>query len=301
MYYNNDTILFFNGKFVKAKDASIDLYSQSLHYGYAVFEGIKAYATEEGTKIFKAEEHYERLINSAKSLHMPFNYSVAEMVDITYELLRKNNFTNAYIRPLVSSSPNMSLSKGKESYLSIAAWEWTNGYLSQQMRLMTSTYQRPNPDAFHIEAKVCGHYVNSIMACQEAKDKGYDEAILLDANGFIAEGPGANVFIEKEGQLFTPPKGNILPGITRATVFELCEILNIKAEERFFTAEEMRNADAAFFCGTAAEIVELTSLDDITFKKDWKDSLGFKIQQAYRRKVLNQTILSIQNSQELVS
>src|SRR5882757_4642173 len=206
MYYNNNTIIYFNGEFVKAADAKMDLYSQSLHYGYAVFEGIKSYETANGTKIFKAKEHYDRLRHSAQVMQMPFDISTEELTRLSYEVLEKNNFTNAYLRPVVFCSPNMSLSKGKEAYLTIVAWEWTNGYLANKMRLMTSSFCRPNPGAFHIEAKVSGHYVNSILACQEAKDKGFDEAILLDADGFVAEGPGANVFIEKDGVLYTPPK-----------------------------------------------------------------------------------------------
>jgi branched-chain amino acid aminotransferase len=288
MYYNNDTIIYFNGEFVKAADAKTDLYGQSLHYGYAVFEGIKSYETENGAIIFKAKEHYDRLRYSARVMQMPFEVSSEELTRLTYEVLERNNFTNAYIRPVVFSSANMSLSKGKESFLAITAWEWTNGYLSNKMRLMTSSFCRPNPGAFHIEAKVSGHYVNSILACQEAKDNGYDEAILLDINGFVAEGPGANVFIEKDGVLFTPPKGNILPGITRTTVFEICAELNIPVREKLFTAEEMRQADAAFYCGTAAEIVALESLDGCVFPKEWNESYGRTIQQAYQCLVLEQ-------------
>ncbi len=237
MYYNNDTIIYFNGEFVKAADAKMDLYSQSLHYGYSVFEGIKSYETANGIKIFKAKEHYDRLRHSAKVMQMPFDIGTEELTRLTYEVLKKNNFSNAYIRPVVFCSPNMSLSKGKEAFLAIVAWEWTNGYLANKMRLMTSSYCRPNPGAFHIEAKVSGHYVNSILACQEAKDSGFDEAILLDTNGFVAEGPGANVFIEKDGILYTPAKGNILPGITRATVIDICHELNITIVEKLFTAE----------------------------------------------------------------
>lgn len=285
MYYNNDTIIYFNGEFVKAADAKMDLYSQSLHYGYSVFEGIKSYETANGIKIFKAKEHYDRLRHSAKVMQMPFDIGTEELTRLTYEVLKKNNFSNAYIRPVVFCSPNMSLSKGKEAFLAIVAWEWTNGYLANKMRLMTSSYCRPNPGAFHIEAKVSGHYVNSILACQEAKDSGFDEAILLDTNGFVAEGPGANVFIEKDGILYTPAKGNILPGITRATVIDICHELNITIVEKLFTAEEMRNADSAFYCGTAAEIVVLESLDNAVFKKDWEESLGYIIQQAYQCKV----------------
>jgi branched-chain amino acid aminotransferase len=288
MYYNNNTIIYFNGEFVKATNAKMDLYSQSLHYGYAVFEGIKSYQTDNGIKIFKAKEHYDRLRHSAAVMKMPFDISTEALIQLSYAVLEKNNFSDAYLRPVVFCSPNMSLSKGREAFLTITAWEWTNGYLANKMRLMTSSFCRPNPDAFHIDAKVSGHYVNSILACQEARDHGFDDALLLDGNGFVAEGPGANVFYEKDGILFTPAKGNILPGITRATVIEICNELNFQVIEKLFTLGEMLQADAAFYCGTAAEIVALESLDDITFKKNWEESLGYIIQQAYKCRVLEQ-------------
>ncbi len=285
MYYNDDTVIYFDGNFMKAKEAGTDLYGQSLHYGYSVFEGIKSYSTDYGTKIFKAEEHYKRLKRSAQLMHIPFDYSVEQLTALTYELLERNGFTDAYIRPLITCSPNMSLSKGKRSYLSLLAWEWNNGYLADRMKIMTSAFQRPNPKAFRVEAKVGGHYVNSILACQDAKDKGYDEALVLDENGYVAESSGANVFYEKEGKLFTPAKGSILPGITRQTVFEICNVLDIPVQETFFKPEEMRGADAAFFCGTAAEIVALDSLDDIAFTKNWEDTVSIKVQQAYMKLV----------------
>ncbi len=287
MYYNENTIIYFNGEFVKAKEAKIDLYSQSLHYGYAVFEGIRSYPVNGGTKMFKGKEHYDRLRHSADVMKIPFSYTTERLIELTYETLHLNNFTDAYIRPIVVCSPNMSLSKGKEAYLAIEAWEWTNGYMSNQMKIMTSSYRRPNADAFHVDAKVSGHYVNSILACQEAKDNGFDEALVLDHNGNVAESSGANIFYENDGVLYTAPKGNILPGITRATVLELCDELGISYKEKFFTPEEMRGTDAGFFCGTAAEVVALSSLDNIPFRKNWEDSLSFIIQQAYKCKVLD--------------
>jgi branched-chain amino acid aminotransferase len=163
--------------------------------------------------------------------------------------------------------------------------------MSNKMRIMTSSYRRPNANGFHVEAKVSGHYVNSILACQEAKDNGFDEALMLDINGFVAESSGANVFYESNGIIYTPPKGNILPGITRATVLEICNELNIPVEEKLFLSEEMRGADAGFFCGTAAEVVALESLDNIPFKKNWEDSLSCIIQQAYQCKVLEKEFI----------
>jgi branched-chain amino acid aminotransferase len=153
------------------------------------------------------------------------------------------------------------------------------------LRIMTSSFQRPNPKGFKIEAKASGHYVNSILASQEAKAKGYDEALLNDMHGFVAEGAGANVFFEKEGKLFTPPTGNILPGITRATVLEICHELEIPVEEKLVTTQEARQADAAFFCGTAAEVIGWASLDDAVFPKPWNETLGRVIQQAYMDRV----------------
>ena len=150
---------------------------------------------------------------------------------------------------------------------------------------MTSSFERPNPKGFKIEAKASGHYVNSILASQEAKAAGYDEALLTDMDGFVAEGPGANVFFEKDGKLYTPATGNILPGITRATVIELCRELNIPVEERLFTTDELKKADAAFFCGTAAEVIGWESLDDVKFALPWAQSVGKIIQDAYKHRV----------------
>jgi branched-chain amino acid aminotransferase len=294
MYYNNDTILCLNGAFVKAVEAHTDLYSQSLHYGYAVFEGIRAYQINGKATLFKAEAHYDRLRRSAAVMKIPFDYTNDRLIELTYGVLERNGFTDAYIRPLVYCSPNMSLSKGREAYLAIQAWEWTNGYLANKMRVMTSSYQRPHPGAFHIHAKVSGHYVNSILACQEAKDAGYDEALLTDQEEHVAEGPGANVFMEKDGVLYTPPSTYILPGITRATVLELCQQLHIPVIETPFTPEDMRGANAAFFCGTAAEVVELAELDGIPFTLPWSETQSCRIQMAYKATVLHQPITTIQ-------
>lgn len=286
MYYNERTIVYYNGAFLKATEAKGNLFDQSLHYGYAVFEGIRAYETENGTRIFKAKEHYDRLQFSCEAVGIPYPYSNEELIQITYELLKQNNLANAYIRPLVTCTPNMSLTKGKNSNLLIAVWEW-GAYLGNQLlRVKTSSYRRITPASFKVEAKVSGHYVNSILATQEAKDLGYDEALLLDVNGYAAEGPGANLFIEKDGVLYTPQKGSILPGITRATVLELCEALGIDVIQKQILPQEVYAADSAFYCGTAAEVIGIESLDDNPFPKPWKESLGALIQKAYKNLVL---------------
>jgi branched-chain amino acid aminotransferase len=286
-YYNENTVLYLNGAIIKAAEAKMDLYSQSLHYGYSVFEGIRSYKNEAGeTKIFKAEQHFERLKNSATAINLPYHWTVEELITATYEVLKINNLQDAYIRPLVFAPANMSFVENTASNITIQAWEMQPFLGEKLLRVMTSSFQRPNPKGFKITAKASGHYVNSILASQEAKANGYDEALLTDMNGHVAEGPGANVFYEKDGHLFTPAIGNILPGITRATVLEICAELNLSVEEKSITLEELKGADAVFFCGTAAEIIGWESLDNIPFKKNWKDSVGSKIQQAYKNKVV---------------
>jgi branched-chain amino acid aminotransferase len=286
-YYNDKTILFLNGEFVKSANAKMDLYSQSLHYGYSVFEGIRSYKTTNGeTKIFKATEHYDRLQQSAAAMNMPYKWTTQELIDATYEVLKRNGLQDAYIRPVVFAPANMSFVQNTESFITIEVWEMQPFLGEKLLRVMTSSFQRPNPKAFKIHAKATGHYVNSILASQEAKANGFDEALLLDMNGNVAEGPGANVFYEKNEKLFTTALGNILPGITRATVLEICEELGIPVEEKLFTIEELKEADAVFYCGTAAEVIGWESLDDVKFPKPWKDTISKTIQEAYKLKVV---------------
>lgn len=294
MYHNDKTIVFLNGKFVKASEASTGLYKQTMHYGIGVFEGIRSYKTAKGTEVFKSKEHYERLLYSADKMHIKLNYSVQELTDITYQLLEKNNLSDAYIRPLVYLGENMSLTPASEVNVFMAAWEWATLLGDKQLRVMLSSYQRPNPKSCHVEAKVVGHYTNSILAATEARAKGFDEALLLDAKGFVAEGPGANFFYEKEGKLFTAPKGNILMGITRATVIEIAGEMGVKAEEKLFTPEELKGADSAFFSGTAAEVIGIASVNDAPFKLKWENSVGQKIQARYKSLVTGKQYKSIQ-------
>lgn len=285
MYANEKTVVYYNGEWKKANEVNVSPYAQVLHYGTGVFEGIRSYKTPDGTRVFKAEEHYERLHYSAKRMHMELPYSVKQLVLLTYELLEKNNLQDAYIRPLVYSGDNMSLTPATETNLFLCAWEWGKYLGNNLLKVMTSSYLRPDPKSCYVDAKVTGHYVNSILATTEAKQKGFDEALLLDRNGFVAEGPGANFFFEKNGKLYTAPTGNILPGITRATMFELCKELEIELEEKYFTPDEVRGADAAFFTGTAAEVAGLESLDGVKFKMKWEDSFGALLQAKYRRRV----------------
>jgi branched-chain amino acid aminotransferase len=289
-YYNEKTIVYLNGKFVKASEAKMDLYSQSLHYGYSVFEGIRSYKTVNGeTKIFKAVEHYDRLQQSAEALNLPYHWTADQLIEATYETLKRNDLQDAYIRPVVYAPANMSFAKNNESFIVIEAWQMQPFLGEKLLRVMTSSFQRPNPKAFKIHAKATGHYVNSILASQEAKNKGFDEALLLDMNGCVAEGPGANVFFERDNKLYTPSLGNILPGITRATVLEICDELGIIAKQKLTTLQELKRADAVFYCGTAAEVIGWESLDDVVFPKPWKDTLSKVDQEAYKNKTIKRS------------
>ena len=293
MYFDEKTTIYLNGNFVKASNANTDLYSQTIHYGYGVFEGLRAYDTQNGIRVFKAREHYERLKNSCQLINIPFDYDIDDLINQTYKVLELNHFRNAYVRPLVFCGPNMSLTKPNSVSIMICAWEW-GAYLGDKLLNVTiSSFCRPHPKSTKIEAKVCGHYVNSILAASEAKEKGFDEAILLDTEGYLAEGPGSNLFFEKDGKLFTPKTGNILPGITRATVIDLCKNLEIELVEGEFLPEDLANADGAFLCGTAAEIIGLQSLENKKFGKDWNNTFGKKIQTAYKNVVLERELQEI--------
>lgn len=289
MYYTKDTILFLNGKFIKAVDAHTDLYSQTLHYGFGAFEGIRAYQSLNGVKIFKAFEHFERLRKSCALVGIPFQYETEELVQIAYQLLERNNLSDSYIRPLVYCGPNMTLTQPQDVFLMMCAWEWDKYHGDKLLKLCVSSYQRPNPNSLKMEAKVTGHYVNSILATSEAKVRGYDEALMLDMNGNVAEAPGANFFLEKNGVLYTPPVGHILPGITRQTVLNICRELDIPVKERNISPEELESADSAFLCGTAAEIAGIESVDAKPFRKEWYESLGATVQEAYKCQVLEKS------------
>jgi len=289
MYYSDNTILFLDGQFIKAKDARTDLFGQTLHYGFGVFEGIRSYETVNGTKIFKAHEHYDRLRKSCALMGIPFDYSTEELTQLTYQVLEKNELSNAYIRPLVFCGPNMALTSPQGVSLMITAWECEQHPTLKPAKVCISSFQRPNPKAVTMEAKVCGLYVNSILATTEAKKRGFDDSLLLDLNGFVAEGPGANFFYEKNGVIYTPPVGSILPGITRKTVIEICRELEIPVEEKNFRPEELFEADSAFFCSTMNEIVAIDSIEGQSFNKNWNDSLSNIIRETYRSIVLDKS------------
>ncbi|MGV6831867.1 MAG: branched-chain-amino-acid transaminase [bacterium] len=287
-YYNDNSFIFYDGKFLKPEEVKGDIYSQTIHYGNGIFEGIRSYKTKLGTRIFKSEAHYDRLKFGAKVMNIPFEYTTAELTEITYKLLELNKLEDAYIRPLIVTGSNMGLGSSNESHLIIQCWQWGKLMGDKLLKVMTSSFQRPNPKSCFVEAKVTGHYTNSILARNEASQLGFDEAILLDMNENVAECSGANVFIEKNGKLFTPSKGHIMPGITRTTIIEICKEENIPVEEKVFNLQELKSADSAFFTGTAAEVIGLKSVDDYEFPQPWEDSLGHKLMHLYKQEVLNE-------------
>ena len=222
---------------------------------------------------------------SARKMEIDLPYTVEELIELSYELLDINQLGDAYLRPLVYLGENMSLQTEHESHVFLSAWEWGRYLGDKQLDVMTSEFQRPNPKSCFVEAKVTGHYTNSILATNQAKRAGYDEALLLDMNGYVAEGSGANFFFEKDNVLYTAPKGNILQGITRQTIFELAEELGFQLVEKYFTPTEVYDADGAFFTGTAAEVAGIRSLDCKFFKMPWEHTLGYELSSAYQNRV----------------
>ena len=294
MYFKKDTQVYLNGEWIKAEKARASYYDQTLHYGNGVFEGIRSYKTNNGPKIFKAKEHFNRLLSSAEKMHIKVNISSQELIEITYELLERNNLGDAYIRPLLSLGQNMSLSPVKETNLFICAWEWGKYLGEKPLKVKLSPYRRPHPLSCHVEAKTVGHYINSILATTEAKEAGYDEALLLDTEGYVAEGPGANFFFEKNNEIYTCPLGNILPGITRATVFEIAEYSNIKINEVKFKFEDLQEAEHAFFTGTAAEIAPISSINNMEFQP-WDKSKGAIISNIYKQLVTEKLNIGLEH------
>jgi branched-chain amino acid aminotransferase len=286
MYYDDRTEVFLDGEWILAKDAKASLFDQTLHYGTGVFDGLRSYNSGSGFNIFKPTEHFKRFHESANRVYMKVPYSVEDLTKIAYELIDRNNLTNAYIRPLLYAGPNMILSPAKESHFFMTAWKWAKYPGYEPLNTMISSYLKPSPKSTPVEAKIIGNYSANTLASMEAKKLGYDEAILLDQSGFISEGPGSNIFYEKDGQLFTPKLGNILPGITRATVIEICKELKVKVTEKDITPEEFYMADHAFFCGTATEITHISSVNGEKFTKDWEDSIGYNVHLIYRQKVM---------------
>lgn len=290
-YYSEHTIIFRDGQFIRPHQSKVNSYSQSIHYGNGVFEGIRSYDTKSGVNIFRAKEHFERLKYGAKVMGIKFDYTIEELIDITYKLLEKNKLKDAYIRPLIVLGEDMGLLTPNTSSLIIQCWKWGKLMGDDLLNIKTSKFQRPNPKSCFIDAKITGHYVNSILAKNNAKQNGFDEALLLDIDNNVAECSGANIFIQNNNTLSTPIEGHIMPGITRNVIIELCESIGVKVEKRTISPQELKQSESAFITGTAAEVVGIKRIDDYHFPLKWESSLGFKLMNLYKKEILGEGIL----------
>ncbi|HVG05057.1 MAG TPA: branched-chain amino acid transaminase [Burkholderiaceae bacterium] len=276
-----------DGALIDWRDATIHVLTHSLHYGMGVFEGVRAYKTTEGTAIFRLKEHTQRLFNSAKIFQLNIPYDMETLMDAQREVVRANKLESCYLRPLVwIGSEKLGISaKGNTIHVAIAAWPW-GAYLGEEglekgIRVKTSSFQRHHINVSMVRSKTAGHYVNSILANMEAVNDGYDEALLLDTQGFVAEGAGENLFIVKDGQIFEPEMVSGLTGITRATVLELARDLGFPVTARPMTRDDVYLADEAFFTGTAAEITPIRELDGRVLGSGKRGPITEKIQSLF--------------------
>lgn len=279
--------IWLDGKLVDFSEAKIHILTHSLHYGGGVFEGIRAYSTSQGPAVFRLKEHIERFFTSASFLGMKIPFSKEEIKKAILETIKINELKECYIRPIAFFGEGMGLNPiGLPVKVAIAVWPW-GAYLGEKetVSVKISKFIRLHPKSVVPQAKISGYYVNSILASLEAKNSGFDEALLLDFEGFVAEGPGENIFIVKEKKLYTPPPERILPGITRASVIEIAKDLGLAVEEKMLTVEELKSADEAFFSGTAVEICPIGKIDDTIINQQKIGEITQKIKDIYLRAV----------------
>lgn len=264
---DRDGVIWLDGQLVPWREAQTHVLTHTLHYGMGVFEGVRAYHAEQGTAIFRLQEHTDRLFNSAHILGMTIPFTKDDLNDAQLAAVRENNLDSAYLRPMVFfGSEGMGLrADNLKVHVMVAAWEW-GSYLGAEgiekgIRIGTSSYTRHHVNAAMCRAKANGHYINSMLALSEAQAHGYDEALLLDAQGYVAEGSGENIFLVKDGVLHTPCTTSALDGITRKTIIHLAEQNGLKVVERLITRDEVYIADEAFFTGTAAEVTPIRECD----------------------------------------
>jgi len=264
---DRDGVIWMDGELVPWREAKVHVLTHTLHYGLGVFEGVRAYATDNGPLIFRLHDHTDRLFRSAKILRFPMVWDRDELIGAQIAVVRENNLKEAYIRPMCFlGSEAMGLrAEDLKPHCSIAAWEWP-AYVSPEakddgIKVRTSSFTRHHVNITMCKAKANGNYINSLMALREANDSGCDEALLLDNEGYVAEGSGENIFLVRNGELITPELTSCLEGVTRTTVITLAEELGISVTERRITRDEVYIADEAFFTGTAAEVLPIRELD----------------------------------------
>ncbi|AKJ70203.1 branched-chain amino acid aminotransferase [Pandoraea thiooxydans] len=284
---DRDGKIWMDGKLIEWRDAKIHVLTHTLHYGMGVFEGVRAYQTTEGTAIFRLKEHTRRLFNSAKIFQMAVPFDQATIANAQLEVVRANQLESCYIRPIIwVGSEKLGVSaKGNTIHVAIAAWPW-GAYLGEEgmaqgIRVKTSSFQRHHVNVSLVRAKACAWYANSILANQEATTDGYDEALLLDTDGYVSEGSGENVFIVRDGKIYTPDLASCLDGITRDAVMTLARDHGIPVIEKRITRDEMYCADEAFFTGTAAEVTPIRELDNRTIGEGRRGPITEKLQSAF--------------------
>ncbi len=285
---SNLSKIWFNGKLVPWNDANVHIMVHTLHYGLGVFEGIRAYKRSGGkSAVLKLTEHMKRLYSSAHVAGINIPYDIDTLCDAVVDVLRENRHSEAYIRPIVFIGDGTSgiLPGDNAINVAIATWPWGtylgDGAISNGIRAKISSYTRMSVNSFMTKAKICGNYVNSVMARQEVAVMGYDEAILLDSEGYVAEGSGENIFIIRDGVLKTPPLTCVLEGITRKCVLDIITDEGLEVKEQLFTRDELYISDEAFFTGTAAEVTPIREVDGREIGSGKRGEITRRIQQRY--------------------
>lgn len=285
---DRDGKIWMDGELVDWREAKIHVLTHTLHYGCGAFEGVRAYKTAQGTAIFRLREHTQRLLNSAKILRMPMRFGLDALEEAQKAVVRENQLDSGYLRPLIwIGSEKLGVSpKGNTVHAMVAAWPW-GAYLGEEgmqrgIRVKTSSYTRHHVNITMTQAKTVSNYTNSILANMEATDDGYDEALLLDASGFVSEGAGENIFVIKDGVVYTPDlSAGALNGITRNTIFHICQDLGLELVQKRITRDEVYICDEAFFTGTAAEVTPIRELDRVTLGCGARGPITEKIQAAF--------------------
>ncbi|HEV8692511.1 MAG TPA: branched-chain amino acid transaminase [Ideonella sp.] len=285
---DRDGKIWMDGQMVEWRDAKIHVLTHTLHYGCGAFEGVRAYDAVGGTAVFRLREHTERLFNSAKILRMKIPFTLQEVMDAQCAVVRENHLKSGYLRPLTwIGSEKLGVSpKGNTVHLMVAAWPW-GAYLGEEgmkrgIRVKTSSFTRHHVNITMTQAKTVSNYTNSILANMEATDDGYDEALLLDPSGFVSEGAGENLFVIKNGVVYTPDlSAGALNGITRNTILAICQDLGLKLVEKRITRDEVYICDEAFFTGTAAEVTPIRELDRIELGAGMRGPITERIQSAF--------------------
>lgn len=287
-FADRDGVIWFDGELVQWRDAKVHVLTHTLHYGMGVFEGVRAYnAGAHGTSIFKLQEHTDRLFRSAHIMRMNTPFTKDVISEAHKLVVRENNLEEAYLRPMMFlGSEGMGLrADNLKVHAIVAAWDWPS-YMSPEakekgIKVRTSSYTRHHVNISMCKAKANGHYINSMLALREALDSGCEEALLLDNEGYVAEGSGENIFLVRDGELYTPELTSCLDGITRKTIFQLAADCGYKVHEKRITRDEVYIADEAFFTGTAAEVLPIYELDGRTIGAGKRGPITEKLQSLY--------------------